>query len=163
MKKINFLIIALFLLFTISCGKKSENVESKKESSKEEVKKEEGKSPGESKDESKLNINDLGISEGMPSDFPSDIPKPNNSKVLGYLSSSDGTVVTFESTDKVKDIMDFYKNEMKKNGFSTSEGGELLMSDEGGLMGWKKDNREVGLMLGLDKDKNVTSLVITYK
>ena len=53
--------------------------------------------------------------------------------------------------------------EMKKGGFELGEGAELLVSDQGGMLGWKKNEREVGLMLGFDKDKNATSIVITYK
>jgi hypothetical protein len=63
----------------------------------------------------------------------------------------------------VQDIVNFYKEEMKKNGFAVTEGGESLVSDKGGLINWVKDKREIGLMLGYDKDKNITSLVITYK
>ena len=88
---------------------------------------------------------------------------PKNSKTLGSLNSSEGTIVTFESTDKVMDIINFYKDALSKNGYVVSEGGESLISDKGGLINWKKDKKEVGVMLGFDKDKNITSLVITYK
>jgi len=103
------------------------------------------------------------MTPGLPKDFPVDVPQPKNAKTLGSLNSSEGVVVTFESTDKVQDIVDFYKEEMKRNGFAVTEGGETLVSDKGGLINWIKDKREVGLMLGYDKDKNITSLVITYK
>ncbi|MBK9226652.1 MAG: hypothetical protein IPL67_06280 [Ignavibacteria bacterium] len=86
-----------------------------------------------------------------------------NSKTLGSLNSTEGTVVTFESTDMVPGIITFYKDEMKKNGYEIVEGSENLVSDKGGVLSWKKAGKEVGLMLGFDKDKNITSLVITYK
>ncbi|MBK6504441.1 MAG: hypothetical protein IPG02_01915 [Ignavibacteria bacterium] len=107
--------------------------------------------------------NDLGMTPGLPADFPKDVPTPQNSKTLGSLNSTEGTVVTFESTDMVPGIITFYKDEMKKNGYEIVEGSENLVSDKGGVLSWKKAGKEVGLMLGFDKDKNITSLVITYK
>jgi len=155
MKKINLFLVVFLLIVAVGCGKKSSAPDAKKDAnSKEEVKKDDG---------SKSGSNDLGLLAGLPSNYPSDIPQPKNGKVLGSLSSSEGTVVTFESSDKLRDIIDFYKAEMKKNGFDLGEGGELLVSDKGGMLGWKKGDREVGLMLGLDEDKNATSIVITYK
>jgi hypothetical protein len=153
-------IVSLTLLITFnSCGKKEDKPVSN------DVKKEEKKTLENTPNtqDTKTGENDLGMKSGLPSNFPSDVPQPNNSKVLGHLFSSEGTVVTYESTDKIKDIIDFYKKEMEKNGFKTAEGGDILVSDQGGLMGWKKNNRDIGLMLGYDKDKNITSIVITYK
>jgi len=107
--------------------------------------------------------NDLGMTPGLPADFPKDVPTPKNSKTLGSLNSTEGTVVTFEATDMVPAIISYYKDEMKKNGYEIVEGSENLVSDKGGVLSWKKNGKEVGLMLGYDKDKNITSLVITYK
>jgi hypothetical protein len=103
------------------------------------------------------------MTPGLPSNYPSDIPKPRNAKVLGSLNSSEGTVVTFESPEQVTEIVNFYKDEMKKNGYAVTEGGENIVSDKGGLINWTKEKKEVNLMLGRDNDKNITSLVITYK
>lgn len=107
--------------------------------------------------------NELGMTPGMPANFPSDIPQPKNSKVIGSLTSTEGTMVTFESNDKVQDIINYYKEEMTKNGYAVSEDGELITPDKGGLINWKKGAKEVQLVLGYDKDKNLSSLVITYK
>lgn len=175
---IKIIITLIFVsAFIFGCGNKNEStgekkIEEKKESKneakledpesvqhEEELKK---KEEANSKvDETKLN--ELGMTAGLPSNFPSDIPQPKNAKVLGSLNSSEGTVVTFESSDKVADIISFYKEEMKKNGYETTEEGETLISDKGGLINWKKNSKQVQLMLGFDKDKNITSLVITYK
>ncbi len=176
MNKLNFLIIILFAFVTLNCGNKKQITIEKSDDSKQETKKEgtdasqDSKNDKKNKDESiqqsKEDINkanELGMTPGLPNNFPSDVPQPKNSKTLGSLNSSEGTVVTFESNDKVLDIVNFYKEEMKKNGYVLSEGGESMISDKGGLVDWKKDTKEVGLMLGYDKDKNITSLVITYK
>ncbi|MEO8664449.1 MAG: hypothetical protein ABI462_03045 [Ignavibacteria bacterium] len=175
MKKSILLLLIISVIYLGSCGNKNETSGDKKEDSKQEVKKEndqtalknEELSKKESTDtdpaDDKSKSNELGMTPGMPADFPKDVPTPNNAKTLGSLNSSEGTIVTFESNDKVMDIVTFYKDEMGKNGYTISEGGESLISDKGGLINWKKDKKEVGLMLGYDKDKNITSLVITYK
>ncbi|MDQ3021381.1 MAG: hypothetical protein M3R36_12550 [Bacteroidota bacterium] len=175
---ISLLIFFIFISY-IGCGEKNEVSGDRKDNPKIESKKENenqssqnNESEPEKKDDDKetdpsksdLNkANELGMSPGMPANFPTDVPTPRNAKTLGSLNSSEGTVVTFESPEKVQDIVGFYKDEMKKNGYIISEGGETLVSDKGGLISWKKDSKEVGLMLGYDKDKNITSLVITYK
>lgn len=168
MKNFSKYLIVLSLLFFVACGNGDDKDTDKKESDadKEEVKKDEDKTTsGETEktdEESGLGENDLGLSEGLPDDFPDDVPLPLNGKCLGSIITSEGTVVTFESPVKVKEIVEFYKKQMDKNGFELSEGGEVLVSDQGGLIGWKKDDREVGIMLGFDKDKDITSVVITY-
>jgi len=158
-----YIVILLSFVLVFGCGKKSDTT--KKDSDKTEQKTDAKKdnTSGSDQKSDKSGISDLGLTEGLPSNFPKDIPMPPNSKCMGSLNSSEGTVVTFESGDKAKQIIDFYKDEMKKLGFSVGEGGELLVSDEGGLIGWKKDNREIGLMLGYDKEKGKTSVVLTYK
>ncbi len=173
MSKFKLITIAFILLIMAGCGDKTETAGDKKE----EVKKEESvKKPDDqslkgseesqktTEGESDANkLNELGMTPGLPSNFPADVPQPKNSKTLGSLNSSEGTVVTFESNDKVTDIIDYYKTEMKKNGYEVSDGGESIIPDKGGLISWKKGSKEVGIMLGYDKDKNITSLVITYK
>lgn len=165
MKKISKYLLILSLLFFVSCGK-GDNSDSSKtdeegtEESTTDDKTSSGKTEG--KDESNLGANDLGMSEGLPDDFPDDIPEPENGKCLGSIITSEGTVVTFESTNKVKEVVDFYKEKMSSSGYELSEGGEILVSDQGGLIGWEKAGKEIGLMLGYDKDKEITSVVITY-
>jgi len=105
--------------------------------------------------------NELGIKEGMPADYPADVPQPLNSKCLGSLNTSEGTVVTFESTDKPKTILAPFTEGVEKAGFKKGEG--EMMSDDGGMSMWTKDKREVSIMLAWDKDKNISSVVVTYK
>jgi hypothetical protein len=81
--------------------------------------------------------------------------------VLGSLNTSEGTVVTFESTDRPKDIYKQYSEELKKNGYEESD--EEQMSDEGGMAMWHKDKKEVNIMVAWDKDKSKSSVVVTYK
>ncbi len=169
MKKFSKYLLILSLLFFVACGNGDDSdtdTEKKSDTDKEEVKKDDDKTTsGETEktdEQSGLGENDLGLSEGLPNDFPDDIPLPVNGKCLGSIITSEGTVVTFESTVKVKEIVEFYKKQMDDNGYELSEGGEVLVSDQGGLLGWKKDDKDVGIMLGYDKDKDITSVVITY-
>jgi len=141
-----------------SGNKTSESQSNESQKTEEQLKEDANKEAG---DETKTE-NELGMKPGLPLDFPKDIPQPKDAKVLGSLTTSEGTVVTFESNTKVLDIVEFYKEEMKKSGYTLSEEGESLVSDKGGLINWKKDSKTAGLMLGHDKDKNITSLVITY-
>lgn len=156
------------MLFILAgCGQKTEDVEGNVDKKTDQTtqtdsKSDDGNVTGD-RQETKVGDNELGLTEGLPSNFPEDVPQPNNSKCIGSLNSSEGTVVTFESSDKVKDILNFYRDAMKKNGFELGEGGETLVSDQGGLIGWKKDSREVGLMIGYDDEKSKSSVVITYK
>ena len=47
--------------------------------------------------------------------------------------------------------------------FLTIPAGKILMSDDGGMVMWKLDKREVSIMLAWDKEKNNSSVVVTYK
>lgn len=113
------------------------------------------------KTENTIPGNELGMTAGLPPDFPTDIPQPKNAKVIGSLMSSDGMVVTFQTDIPVKDVVDFYKSEMSKNGFKQTESGDMLLKDTGGMIGFQKDNRDVQLMLS--SNENTTSVVVTYK
>ncbi|MEO8447540.1 MAG: hypothetical protein ABI528_08600 [bacterium] len=178
MKEIILLFVFAFVITMNGCGDKKEvsgdkdappskdnKTELKDPSSN--TKQEEANKTGEANtDPSKQDAdksNELGMTPGMPSNFPPDIPQPKNSKVIGSLTSTEGTMVTFESKDKVQEIITYYKEEMTKNGYAVSEDGELITPDKGGLINWKKGTKEVQLVLGYDKDKNLSSLVITYK
>lgn len=167
MKKLILTLFSVALIAMIGCKaevKVGDTNDKQTETGKEPINSNDTKSSGEApKDNSTSGSNDLGLTSGLPNNYPTDVPQPKDSKCLGSLNSSEGTVVTFESTQSVKDILDYYKAEMKKNGYDLGEGGEVLMSEKGGILGWKKGAKEVGLMLGVNDDKKNTSIVITYK
>jgi hypothetical protein len=107
--------------------------------------------------------NELGIIEGFPKNFPADIPQPQNSKCKGYLNTSEGTCVTFESSDSALQIFDFYKMEMKSAGFISGLDGDSMINETGGLTEWNKDERKITLMVSYVKENNKSQIVITYK
>jgi len=163
MKKLLLLFVIFAFIALSGCGKKDETESLKTEDTKSEEVKTDSKDDKEKKDDKTITMNDLGVKEGLPDNYPGDIPQPKNSKCLGSLSSSDGTIVNFESTDKVKDIVDYFKDEMKKNGFEASEGGEIVVSDDYAMLGWKKKEREVAVVIGYNKEESKSQIAITYK
>ena len=112
-------------------------------------------------DSKKDSKNELGIKEGLPGDYPKDVPQPKGGKVLGSLNTSEGTTVTFESTEKPMDILKDFGDGVEKGGFKKADGEQ--MKEEGGMSVWKKDAREVSIMLAWDKEKKISSVVVTYK
>lgn len=178
MKKFIFFFVLMFFISLNGCGNKDidpdaqkdaviqDNKKEVKEDQNSEIKDPELKKKEEANPESEPSTdktNELGMTPGMPGNFPPDIPQPKNARVIGSLTSTDGTMVTFESPEKIQDIVVYYKDEMKKNGYVIAEDGELITPGKGGLINWKKSGKEVQLVLGYDKDKNLSSLVITYK
>jgi len=174
----NFLLLSFALIFFITgCDEKKEVQGEKKEEKKKTETVQEKSDPVTTEEETTKNtadtaktenneidkLNELGMKPGWPSDFPADIAKPKNSKIIGSLKSSEGTIVTFESSDKVPEIVSYYKDEMKKNGFTISEDGEKITGDIGGLVSWKKEKSEVNLNIAFDKEKNITQVLITYR
>ena len=108
----------------------------------------------------------LDIKEGLPDNYPSVIPLPIKSKVIGYVNSLEGMNVTFESTNKPKTIYKDLKKRLEKNGFIMDDS-EARMKAEGGFVRWLKDMdkaryREVSIMLCWVKDKNVCEIVVNY-
>lgn len=167
MKKLLLLAILFSFFIFLSCGNKEEKTDSKKDDKVTEESKPNEKTvpPGDVKSTDKKSGDEtgLGLSSGLPQDFPKDIPQPNNAKCNGYLGSSDGTVVTFESSENLKSILEFYKTNMEKNGYKSMEGNEYFQNENGAMLGYTKDKKEVGFLLGIDKEKNLTQIVITYK
>lgn len=165
-KHILISVLFTFLLY-IGCGNKTENTsENKGDKNTEQVKTDDKKTDSTAKQNEPAGTKDasqLGLKESFPTDFPSDIPQPKNSKYFGSVETADGNTVTFESSEKVKDVFDFYKEQMKKNGYDMGDGGDSLVKDKGGLIGWKKGNKEVGLMVSFNDDRKSTQIVITYK
>jgi hypothetical protein len=170
MKKLLLFGILFSILALQSCGNNDKSGDTKKDDKSTEQtapdEKVNNTNAGDTKTDGKQENNDpngLGLSSGLPQDFPKDVPQPNNSKCNGFLGSSDGTVVTFESKDNLKSIIDFYKTQMEKSGYKSQEGNEYFQNENGAMLGYKKGNREVGFLFGINKENNVTQIVITYK
>ena len=167
MKKLLLLVVLVSVFAFQSCGNKEQKTDVKKDDKTEQVKPDDKKTDNNTAGENKTNDNKdpngLGMSSGLPQDFPKDIPQLNNAKCNGFLGSAEGTVVTFESKDNMKSVIYFYKTQMEKNGYQKQEGNELFENENGAMLGFKKDAREVGFLIGFNKENSITQVVITYK
>ncbi|HWA07176.1 MAG TPA: hypothetical protein VG961_11560 [Ignavibacteria bacterium] len=161
--KLFFPIFTAVIIAVSGCGKTDQKTDGDKKDSTKQNTTNQNQVAGDNKTQTNPDgkSNELGIKEGMPADYPKDVPQPVNSKCLGSLNTSEGTVVTFESTDKPKAILAPFAEGVEKAGFKKGEG--EMMSDDGGMVMWKLDKREVSIMLAWDKDKSNSSVVVTYK
>lgn len=111
--------------------------------------------------------NELGIHEGLPEDFPSDIPLLPDAKVTGYLISSEGTNVTFTSNLYPDTIYEDFKEKLETNGFIVDE--KEIDAGIGGYAYWRRRGnnittpKEVNLHFVKPLDKTICSIVVTYK
>ncbi|MBM4158193.1 MAG: hypothetical protein FJ216_05360 [Ignavibacteria bacterium] len=156
MKKLTLLLIVFSLLFAFGCKKGDKGTDEKTDAKTEESKdkkSEDNKSAG----------SDLGLSTGIPADFPKDVPQPKNSKPLSYIKTSEGTVVSFETKENIKDVVEFYKSEMKSGGFTSDESAEIMSGNEIFIGLWKKMDREISVVISVNTEENNTLVVITYK
>ena len=158
MKYLLIFVLSSSILFAIGCGKKDD-----KSSTDGDKKEQTDSKKNDSKDDKfELKTNDLWIASGIPDNYPKEIPQPKDAKVQGYLSSKDGTVVTFEGTGDFKSIVNKFKEDMKSSGYDLSDGGEVLMSDKFSMMMWKKGEKEVSFTATLGEDGK-SAFLVTYK
>lgn len=157
MKKLFVILFLLAFVLSFGCGKKTEKSEDKTGTT-------EITGSSEKTDEkSDTKIGDLGISSGLPDDYPSDIPQPKNGKCLGYLTSSEGTVVTFETEESFSDVLNQYKEDLKSNGFKEDASGVLSSEGKMYMATYKKDTKEVSVIISFVEEDKKTNAVITYK
>lgn len=158
-----FVVLTAFVFAITGCGKQEQKTEGDKKDTTKQTTTNQNQVAGDNKTSTNTDskANELGIKEGMPADYPKDVPQPLNSKCLGSLNTTEGTVVTFESTEKPKAILTPFTEAVEKAGFKKSEG--EMMSDDGGMVMWNKDKREVSIMLAWDKVKSNSSVVVTYR
>lgn len=158
MKLIFCLLISLSLLMTAGCGKKDDKTSSSNEDKKEQT--DSKKKPDEKVD---FKSGDLGISSGLPDSYPKDIPEIKDAKVLGYITTNEGTIVTFESNGNFKDITTKFKDDMKNAGYDQSkDGGEIQFTEKLVMLIYKKGNTEVSFTATQGEDGK-SSYMVTYK
>ncbi|MBN1633406.1 MAG: hypothetical protein JW917_04490 [Ignavibacteria bacterium] len=157
MKKLFVILFISVFIFSFGCGKKDEKSAGDTE------KTESTESTEKSDEKVDTKIGDLGISSGLPDDYPSDIPQPKSGKCLGYLTSSEGTVVTFETEEPFSDIVTQYKEELKNNGYKEESSGVLSTEGKMYMAAYKKDSKEVSVIINFVEEDKKTNTVITYK
>jgi hypothetical protein len=157
MKKLFIILFASVFVISFGCGKKIEKSAVEKE------KTESTESSEKSDEKVDTKVSELGISSGLPNDFPSDIPQPKNGKCLGNLSSSEGTVVTFETNEPFNDVVNQYKEELKNNGYKEETSGVLTTEGKMYMATYKKDGKDLSVIINFVEEDKKTDLVITYK
>ena len=105
--KLFFPVFTAVMIAISGCGKTDQKTEGDKKDTTKQNTTNQNQVAGDNKTQTNTpgTTNELGIKEGMPADYPKDVPQPVNSKCLGSLNTTEGTVVTFESTDKPKAIL----------------------------------------------------------
>ena len=161
-----FISFALIIAFISGCGKTDQQQQQQQttgdnKTGDQQQQQQQQQSAGDQTQTKTDSKNELGIKDGLPSDYPSDVPKPVNSKAMGYLNTMEGTVVTFESPERPKIIFNAFSQGLEKGGFKKGDG--EIMSDSVINVIWTKDKREVGIMLAWLRDKNNSTTVVTYK
>ncbi len=152
MNKFIYVFLAVFIIGITGCSKKDEKTDPT-------TKTEDSKDKG-----TDVKTKDVDVSTTkLPSDFPSDIPQYKDSKITASVKTPQGTAVTFEISDKGKAVADFYKTEMKKSGYDADKSNDMMATDKGGVLIYKKGGKEVDLTYGYDEASNKTSLVILLK
>lgn len=162
MKKIILYSLIAAFISVFGCGKQEQKTDDSKGKTEPQT-----QTSAEQKQESKdvtSSGNELGMKVGLPADFPKDVPQPPNSNCVGSIfNQTEGTTVTFSSKSKVMDIANFYKEELKKTGFTPEPGMDELMNDKGGMLKWKKAGMEVELMMSFNSESNSSDIVLSYK
>ncbi len=75
--------------------------------------------------------------------------------------SSFGTMSTYSSPSAFDVVVEFYKKEMVTKGWAAQEGG--MAADGFAQLSFTKDNRTASVMITADKDKNVTTVMVTIE
>lgn len=162
MKKL-FLILLLITFVSLSgCGKKDDKSQTGKDDKKSEEVKKENTNGDTPVGDDKIKLNDLGMSKGLPKNYPLDIPQPKNSSCIGNIATSEGTMVTFESSDNIKDIVNFFTEELKKNGYEQILDKDQKIEENVGILIWKKGDKNISIQTIWSNETSKSQIVITY-
>ena len=100
----------------------------------------------------------FGGSEKIPDNFPADIPTYTNAKVLASMLMGPLSMVTFETTDSLSAVGDFYKDKLVTSGWQSIYASAPTPEVFSGM--FKKDNRQ--LSVSVTNNDGKTSIVLTY-
>jgi len=94
---------------------------------------------------------------------PSNLPSyPNATRTLYMNNKIVGLIMTYQTNDSAKHVINFYKDEMQERGYNVTR--DFTSSDEtGGLIIFTKDDNRVYVTVGQDSPQWNTSIVIKAK
>lgn len=148
MKNLVYLVLVLFVVGFIGCGK-TDKTDVKVDKTTEGV---------------DVKTKDVDVSTSkLPADWPTDIPVYKDAKLLASAKTPQGSTATYEISDKLKPVGDFYKDEMKKAGYDPDKSNDMMMTDKGGIMMYKKGGKEVDITMGYADATAKTSVVVLVK
>jgi hypothetical protein len=106
-----------------------------------------------------VTLNKTRPAGGMPGNLPS---YQNATRTLYVNNRIVGLIMTYQTNDSAKQVINFYKHEMQERGYNVTR--EFTSSDEtGGLIIFTKDDNKVYVTVGQDSPHENTSIVIKAK
>jgi len=155
MRYINsILIVFLTFLLIQGCGKKEQQSDSQVPADEQKT---EIQSSGE---QTETNQASLETKQGLPEDFPKDIPLPEKIKKTKYIDNNANKIVILDADISVSEAISYYKENMKKNGFDLNKNDSLIDTDNIYNADWRKGNRNVNIAITFQN--NITTVVISY-
>lgn len=162
MKLLKLLTILTFLL-TLSCGNNEQKVPSDQKTNDSTSHHTQSKNSSSSTNIQSDSKGELDLKKGLPDNFPPDISQPPDGQSLNYMTVSEKTIVTFEvRSHSVKELIEFYKQDFAKKGYTMIESDDQLVSDKGGIISWKKGGQEIEIAFSYNEKDKVVNIVITY-
>jgi len=94
---------------------------------------------------------------------PRNLPSyPNATRTLYVNNRIVGLIMTYQTNDSAKQVINFYKDEMQERGYNVTR--DFTSPDEtGGLIIFTKDDNKVYVTVGQDSPHGNTSIVIKAK
>jgi len=98
------------------------------------------------------------VTEMFSGEVPEDIPVPPEDKINDLVGSS--YLVSYNTTMKFSDVVDFYKTEMPANGWSEQQDGAYEIG-ENALLLYTKPDQVASILVTGSFQENIVSVVIT--
>ncbi|MCX7834213.1 MAG: hypothetical protein N2490_08395 [Ignavibacteria bacterium] len=149
-----FLIIFIAFILFQGCGKKEGQSDSQAPS------KEQSNAVQSSSEQIETGQATLEMKQGLPEDYPKDVPLPENVKKIKFIDNSSNKIVILETDVSVQNTINFYKENMKKNGYELDKNQNLVDSENVYNADWKKDKKTVNV--AISSQNNITNVVISY-
>jgi hypothetical protein len=111
-----------------------------------------------------VKIENVTLNKTRPAgETPGNLPSYlNGTRTLYVNNRIVGLIMTYQTNDSAKQVINFYKDEMQVMGYNVTR--EFTSSDEtGGLIIFTKDDNKVYVTVGQDSPHGNTSIVIKAK
>lgn len=94
----------------------------------------------------------------LPKNFPDDVYIHKNTTIFNAYTTSESTMVGFDTTDSVKTVADQYIANMVKNGWTKKT---LLDQPAISMLSFSKKGRNASVIISSDDEKTQISLTLT--